>query len=351
MMKPYSEIYSLLNLWQAFQHASKGRHSKPVVAAFEYDLERNLLELRDELRGETYQPGAYDSFVVHETKKRKISAAPFRDRVVHHALINVIGPALERKFIYDSYANRVGKGTHSALDRCTYFMRRHTYVLPCDVTQFFPAIDHQILGDILSRAVKDEKTMKVINLIIASGNGILRSEYDMVYFQGDTLFDIYRPRGLPIGNLTSQFWANVYLNELDQFVKRKLKVSAYLRYVDDFLLFSDDKAQLKEWRTALIDFLAGLRLTLHENSAQAQVCRQGIPFLGFTVFPDHRRLKASRGYSFRRHLRSLLDAHRVGDVDGKDVNVRVQAWLAHVKHGDTYGLRRSVLASENLLYE
>lgn len=178
----YPQIYDLLNLWQAFVKASKGRRGHPSIAAFEYNLEPELIRLRDELRDETYLPGGYRSFTVHETKRRKISAAPFRDRVVHHALMNVTGPMLERKFIHDSYANQIGKGTHKALDRCTYFMRRYDYVLPCDVRQFFPSIDHEILESVLSNTLKDESAMDLIRKIVSSGEGVLNEEYDMTYF-------------------------------------------------------------------------------------------------------------------------------------------------------------------------
>ena len=290
----YPQIYDLFNLWVAFTKASKGRRGHPSAAAFEYNLEPELMRLRDELRDETYLPGGYRSFTVHEPKRRKISAAPFRDRVVHHALMNVIGPMLERKFIHDSYANQIGKGTHKALDRCTYFMRRYEYVLPCDVKQFFPSIDHEILKSVLAKTIQDESAKGLVEKILASGEGILNDEYDMTWFAGDDLFSVNRPRGLPIGNLTSQFWANVYLNELDQFVKQKLKVRAYLRYVDDFVLFSNDKMELREWRSAIIDFLANLRLTIHAESAHARPTWKGITFLGFIVFPEHRRLKPRR---------------------------------------------------------
>jgi len=338
----YPQIYDLFNLWQAFKKASAGRRSQPGVAHFEYNLEAELISLRDELREETYHPGGYCSFMVHEPKRRKISAAPFRDRVVHHALVNVIGPPLERKFIFDSYANQMGKGTHRALDRCTHFMRRYKYVLPCDVKQFFPSIDHAILHNILARTIGDEKVMRLIDRILASGDGILTEEYEMVYFPGDTLFSANRPRGLPIGNLTSQFWANVYLNELDQFLKRRLKVHAYLRYVDDFLLFSNNKTELRQWRAEIIQFLAGLRLTIHENSAQPRPCANGITFLGFIVFPDHRRLKPAKGYAFRRRLRHLAADYRVGALEREDVLIRAQAWAEHIRHGDTWGLRRAI---------
>ena len=338
----YPQIYDLFNLWQAFVNASKGRRSHPSIAAFEYNLEPELIRLRDELRDETYLPGGYRSFTVHEPKRRKISAAPFRDRVVHHALVNVIGPMLERKFIFESYANQVGKGTHKALDRCTYFMRRYDYVLPCDVRQFFPSIDHQILKTILAKTVQDEGVMGLIEKIVSSGEGVLNEEYDMTYFEGDELFSVNRPRGLPIGNLTSQFWANVYLNELDQFVKRKLKVRAYLRYVDNFVLFSNDKRELNEWRSAVVDLLASLRLTVHEGSAHARPTWKGITFLGFIVFPEHRRLKPSKGYAFRRRWQHFYSMRQEGRLSPEVLNIHAVAWANHARYGDTWNLRRKI---------
>jgi retron-type reverse transcriptase len=341
----YPEIYDLLNLWWAFKKAAAGRRKNPSVAQFEYKLENELVELRDELRDGIYQPGGYRSFTVHEPKRRKISAAPFRDRVVHHALINIIGPALERKFIFDSYANQVGKGTHKALDRCTHFMRQYQYVLPCDVRQFFPSLDHQILRGILAKTIYDERALDLIDRILKSGEGILSSEYDMVNFPGDDLFSRQRPRGLPIGNLTSQFWANVYLNELDQFLKRTMKVRAYVRYVDDFVLFSNDKQELQDWRASVIDFLAGLRLTLHEECAWPRPCWKGVTFLGFIVFPDHRRLRPEKGYSFRRRWRHLASDVQAGIGTHRDLQISAQAWVNHACHGDTWNLRRAILQS------
>lgn len=341
----YPQIYDLFNLWTAFTQASKGRRSHPAVATFEYNLEPELICLRAELRDESYLPGGYRSFTIHEPKRRKISAAPFRDRVVHHALMNVIGPMLERKFIHDSYANQVGKGTHKALDRFTYFMRRYAYVLPCDIRQYFPSIDHAILKSILSKTLRDESAMGLVKKIITSGEGILAEEYDMTYFAGDDLFAAGRPRGLPIGNLTSQFWANVYLNELDQFIKRELKAPAYLRYVDDFVLFSNDKKELHEWRQAVIDFLAGLRLTLHEGSPQARPVGQGVTFLGFIVFPEHRRLKPPKGYAFRRRWQYFYALRRAGQMTPEKLNIHAVAWANHARYGDTWNLRKEILNS------
>jgi retron-type reverse transcriptase len=338
----YSDITSFETLVSAWRKARRGKRYKAAVASFECNLDTELLTLYHELNEKTWQPGGFRSFTVHEPKRRKISAAPFRDRVVHHALISVLEPIYERKFIYDSYANRKGKGTHAALDRCTQFMRRYPYVLQCDIQQFFPAIDHLILKEILATSIACIPTLNLCGKIIDSGAGVLSAEYTMQWFPGDDLLAVERPRGLPIGNQTSQFWANVYLNELDQFVKHVLRCPAYVRYVDDFLLFADDKAVLRQWRAQIIEFLQSLRLTLHQNRAQTQPVVHGIPFLGFRVFPDHRRLKRSKGIAYRRHLKTLWKGYKDGKVTQSEGRASVMAWLGHVQHGNTWGLQRAL---------
>ena len=191
MSKVYYDLYPKIcwfaNLWTAYKQAARGKRYQPAAAAFEYNLEDNLLELEKELLDQTYVPGAYHNFLISTPKRRLISAAPFRDRVVHHALMNIIEPLFERQFIHDSYANRKGKGTHRALDRCTYFLRRHRYVMHLDVRQFFPSIDHQILYSILNRTIHDPAVMQLIHRILASGEGIQAKEYEMVYFPRDDL--------------------------------------------------------------------------------------------------------------------------------------------------------------------
>lgn len=338
----YQQIVSFDNLYKAWRKARRGKRYKVTVASFEQNLDLELIQLHNELITETWEPGGYRSFTVHEPKRRKISAAPFRDRVVHHALCNIIEPIYERKFIFDSYANRKDKGTHKALDRCTYFMRRYKYVLQCDIQQFFPAIDHDILKAILAKTIACESTLNLCEKIIDSGIGILAEEYKMHWFKGDDLFATERARGLPIGNLTSQFWANVYLNKLDQFVKHQLRCKAYIRYVDDFLLFSDDKITLHRWRNIIIEFLQSLRLTVHENRAQAKPVTNGIPFLGFTVYPTHRRLKRSKGIHYRRRLKILYQQYQSGEISREQGRASVMAWLGHVQHGNTYGLQRKL---------
>ena len=255
----YAQLVSWDNLYLAYRKASRGKRGRPAVAQFEYRLEDNLIQLQRELAAQTYRPGPYHSFYIHEPKRRLISAAPFRDRVVHHALCNLIEPLFERSFIAASYANRVGKGAHRALDRCQQFARRYKYVLQCDIRQFFPSIDHAILRSILARKIDDPDVTWLVDRILDSGAGVLSEAYDMVYFPSDGLFAANRPRGLPIGNLTSQFWANCYLNPFDHFVKRELRCckqrGGYLRYVDDFPLFGDEKRALWEQREAVVERL------------------------------------------------------------------------------------------------
>ncbi len=343
MSQLYDQICSFENLFQAFNRARRGKRHQESVARFERNLELELFQLQDELVTYAYQPGPYRSFYRTEAKRRLISAAPFRDRVVHHALVGVMEPIFERRFIFDSYANRIGKGTHRALDRCTKFLRSHEYVLPCDVRQFFPSIDHQILNEQLRRVIPQTDVLWLMDRILKNGTGVLDEEYQMRWFPGDDLFALNRPRGLPLGNLTSQFWANVYLNDLDHFIKRHLKCHSYLRYVDDFLLFNSDKHELRRWRTALIEFLQGLRLTIHENAAQIRPCFQGLPFLGFIVYPDHRRLKSASGHAFERRIKKLLRAYQDGEIEQDKISASARGWLAHCEHGDTWGLRRAIL--------
>lgn len=338
----YPQITNFENLYMAWRKARKGKRNKSTVATFQQNLDNELILLHDELQSQTWQSGGYRSFTVHEPKRRKISASLFRDRVVHHALCNIIEPIYERKFIFDSYANRNGKGTHKALDRCTHYMRRYKYVLQYDIQQFFPAIDHEILKSILAKTIACEPTLALCNKIIDSGIGVLSEEYDMCYFPDDDLFATERPRGLPIGNLTSQFWANVYMNELDQFVKHQLKCKGFVRYVDDFLLFADDKPTLHRWRNEIISFLQSLRLTIHKERAQPKPVTHGIPFLGFTVYPTHRRLKRSNGVHYRRRLKSLYRRFKTGEITREKARASVMAWLGHVQHGDTYNLRHKM---------
>jgi retron-type reverse transcriptase len=337
----YASLVAWDNLYLAYRKAARGKRGHPNVAQFEYRLEENLIQLQEELADETYQPGPYHSFYIHEPKKRLISAAPFRDRVVHHALCLQIEPVFERSFIHDSYANRIGKGTHRALDRAQAFARKFAYVLICDIESFFPAIDHAILLAQLKRKIVDPKVVRLVQKILHSGRDVLQEEYAMRYFPGDDLFAVQRPRGLPIGNLTSQFWANCYLNPLDHFIKRALRCRGYLRYVDDFLLFSNQKVQLWSWKREIIRRLATLRLTLHPQ-AQPQPVSEGIPFLGFRLFPERRRLKNRKGVYYQRKLNRMIAELEQHPEKEEALLQSVQGWANHVRYASTIGLRKAL---------
>ena len=345
-MKRYNGLYEMIcsfeNLMQAAYRARRGKRGRADVLAFHFHQERRLLELRRELTAKTYQPGPYRTFWIHDPKRRLISAAPYRDRIVHHAVCQVIEPIFERGFIDASYANRVGKGTHAALDHATRLARRHRWVLKCDIEKYFPSIDHRILLERLARKIKCPDTLWLMERIVANSNP---QEEVLRYFPGDHLFTpLERRRGLPIGNLTSQFFANVYLDGFDHYAKERLGCTAYLRFADDFLVFGDDKRWLAELPGRMQQYLDGLRLLLHPRKRQVVPVRCGVPFLGWQVFPDHRRLRRSTGMRIQRRLRELARAQRAGRVKMDGVRASMMSWIGHLKHGDTWGLRRRLFA-------
>jgi len=226
----YTRIYDFENLHAAYLKACRGKRYSADVLKFTARLEENLIDLQNHLIWKTYKPSPYRYFTVYEPKERLIAALPFRDRVLHHALCNIIEPIFERSMIYDSYACRAGQGVLAGVNRTTKFLRRarrkwgRIYCLKGDIAKFFPSIDHEILKKIIGRRIACKDTLDLIDIIIDSSES---------------------PRGLPIGNLTSQLWANAYLNELDHFCKETLRIELYIRYMDDFVIFRPDKQLLQ----------------------------------------------------------------------------------------------------------
>ncbi|MEB3826032.1 RNA-directed DNA polymerase [Phormidium sp. CCY1219] len=277
----FPQIVDYANLIKAARNAARGKRFRENVLRFNYNLEAELETLQLELYSKSYLPGPYQTFEILEPKRRMISAAPYRDRVVHHAVCNIIAPIFERSFIGDSYANRLGYGTHRALQRFTKFARSNPYILQCDIRKYFPSIDHAILKEQLRRKIKCRDTLWLLDTIIDGSN---EQETIILHFPGDDLLaPLQRRRGLPIGNLTSQFFANVYLNGFDHFIKEELKVKKYLRYVDDFALFSRDRSFLADARIGLESYLATLRLKIHPIKSQLFETRKGANFVGFRV--------------------------------------------------------------------
>ncbi len=336
----FNRVTSFNNLLDAAKKAQKGKRYKQTVAQFHFRLEENLLSLQEELQYGSYQPGDYRTFYIYDPKERMISAAPYRDRVVHHALCNVIEPVFEQTFIFDSYANRKGKGTHRAIKRYQEYAKRYPYVLKCDIRKFFPSIDHEVLKRELRRKVNCRRTNHLIDTIIDNSN---QQEPHLQWFAGDDLFSpLDRRKGLPIGNLTSQFWGNVYLNRFDHFVKEELRVPGYIRYVDDFVLLGHDKREIHRWEAAISDYLASLRLILHPTKTQIHQTKDGIPFLGFQVYPHYCYVRKEKISRYRRYLRSNLRLKENSEISPQDLENQLNAWLGHIRFGNNTRLEYNI---------
>jgi retron-type reverse transcriptase len=346
-MKRYGNLYPQIiefgNLLLAARKAQRGKRFRDNVLEFNDQLEIELLKIQHELKTQTYQPGAYRTFHLIDPKSRLISAAPYRDRVVHHALCNIIVPIFESTFIQDSYANRVGFGTHRALRRFTQFARSNRYILQCDIKKYFPTIDREILKQLIRQKIKCRDTLWLIDAIVDNSN---EQETVIDYFPDDDLLTpIQRMRGLPIGNLTSQFFANVYLNRFDHFVKEQLKVAKYVRYVDDFALFSDCREFLVDARKSVEEYLASLRLKLHPVKSQIFETKIGASFLGFRVFPDRIRVRNNNLHRGRQRLKRLQADYARGKIKWLDVERSLSSWQAHLNHGDTWQLQQQIFSS------
>ncbi|MBD2563198.1 MULTISPECIES: RNA-directed DNA polymerase [Nostoc] len=336
----WNEIIAFGNLLSAAQQAQRGKRFRENVLEFNYNLEQELFQLQEELQLKTYSPGNYTTFQIFEPKPRIISAAPYRDRVVHHALCNIIVPIFERTFISDSYANRVGFGSHRALHRFTKFARSSRYVLQADIRKYFPSIDHEILKSQIYHKIKCPNTLWLINIIIDSSN---HQELVLNYFTGDDLLTpLERRHGIPIGNLTSQFFANIYLNSFDHFVKEQIKASQYIRYVDDFALFSDDKVFLQNARIRIEEYLAGLRVKIHPIKSQLFETKHGANFVGFRILPDRIRVRSDNLRLARKRLRKMLWEYDQGKIEYEKISQSMQSWVAHLKYGDTWQLRQQI---------
>ncbi len=343
-MKTYKRLFekvvSFENLLLAAQKAQRAKRMKRDVSRFNFGLEKELLKLQEELRSHTYRHGAYRQFYVSDPKKRLISAAPFRDRVVHHAVHDVIEPIIDKSFIYDSYACRKGKGTHKAVDRAQSFLRANRYCFHGDIKKYFPSIDHGILRGLVRRRVADEDLLWLLGEIVGSAVEVSQlAGLRVSVLAGKPVNRLTgQPanmnKGLPIGNLTSQFFANLYLNELDYYVKFELKTHYYLRYMDDFLIFGNSRKALQEIKAKIRRFLKDrLALSLHEGKSQIFRTKDGIKFLGFRLYKDYRRLASDNVRRFRRRLRETVVS---GEWSVASDSIR--CWLAHARYADTVGL-------------
>ncbi len=328
----YDELCSHDNLELAFNKARKGKTLKPYVIEFERNLTSNLLQLRNELLFQTYTPKPLETFILRDPKTRKISKSDFRDRVVHHAICNVIEPMFDKTFIYDSYANRIGKGTLNAIKRFDYFKRkvsrnnfRTCFVLKADIKHYFENVDHAILMAILKKKIKDDNLLWLIKRIIDNHKTDVKG------------------KGMPLGNLTSQFFANVYLNELDQFVKHKLRDKYYIRYVD-FVILNNTRKILNEYIEQVSGFLkTKLNLELHPDKSKIVELGSGIGLLGFKIFYHHKLIKRKNVNKFNRTFNKLKELYGTGIVDRDKAIECFEGWLAYISHANTYKYRRHLI--------
>ena len=338
MMKTYKNLYtklcSIKNLNLAFKKAREDKTSLPYVVKFEENLEEELKELNKELFLLSYQPLFLKRFIIRDPKTRIIHASAFRDRVVYHAICNILEPIFDKIFIHDSYASRKNKGTHKAVERFGKFKRKVSnngklvknhydknnitgYALKADIKHYFENVDHEILLNIIKSKIKDEKVILLIKKIL------------------DNFDTKIKNKGMPLGNLTSQFFANIYLNELDYFVKHKLKAKYYIRYVDDFVLLHSSKSQLQKWKYEIENFLKKeLELELHKEKSRIISLSKGVDFVGFRNFYHFKLLRKRNIKNMKRKIK-LFNQGQIPYETFFDI---FQGWYAYANWADTYNL-------------
>ena len=324
------------HLFAAWDIFKSDKRNKIDVMDFEQKVEQHIFQLHRDLRDKTYKHGPYTGFFITDPKRRHIHKATVRDRVLHHGIFKTLNPIFEPGFIADSFSCRIGKGTHKGVERLAHMLRavsrngtRECYALKCDVRKFFDSIDHEILLEILARRIKDPEVMWLMREIIGSFESGRR--------------DLFHARGVPIGNLTSQLFANVYMNDFDQFVKQELRVKHYVRYTDDFVIVANNRTELEKLIAPIDQFLSErLRLSLHPDKIQLVKYRKGVDFLGYVQFTHHRLMREQSKQRLLRKLKHAEAQYRRGEFDESRMNATLQSYLGVLKHADAYQL------SENL---
>ena len=323
-MKTYKNLYQELcskeNLALAFKKAQKRKSRKPYVIEFKNSLSGNLKILRDKLLSGEYRPRPLRTFVIRDPKVRKIRKSYFVDRIVHHAICNILEPILEKRFIHDSFANRKGKGTLNAIKRFDKFKQKvsknntkNCYVFKADIRHYFDEVNHNTLINILRKKINDKRLISLISKVLKN--------------HSDTV-------GMPLGNMTSQFFANVYLNELDQFIKNELKAKYYIRYVDDFVILHDNRNILESYKASINIFLKEkLQLELHATKSKLLLLKRGISFLGFRNFYYYRLLR-------KANIRTMKRKIAQGDYDS--ICKFLEGWLSYASHANTHNLKNKV---------
>src|SRR3989344_4393222 len=326
----FDEIVSTENLFLAWDKFKNGKRNKKDVQLFEWNLEENIFRLSRDLKDKMYKHGAYHSFNISDPKPRNIHKAQVRDRILHHDVFRILNPIFEPGFISASFSCREGYGTHKGVQYLQDTLRKATqngrvscFALKCDIKKFFDTIDHDTLLGILKRKIKDDDTIWLLKQIISS------------FSSNHSLFGI--EKGVPIGNLTSQLFANIYMNEFDQFIKTKLKVRYYLRYTDDFLILSESRGYLVNILPKIINFLEeNLLLRIHEEKTKIRKTSQGIDFLGYVVFQKHRLVRTKTKRRIMRKFGNKIREYKQGLIFKNSLTQSLQSYLGFLSHSESF---------------
>jgi len=320
MGRLFDEVRSPGNLYAAWHKTARGKQTKPSIIAFREDLDANIASIARDLRDETYRPGTYTSFLIKDPKERVISAAPVRDRVVQHALMNVYDGVFDRHLIHDTYACRVGKGTHAAVLRAFRFAKASRYFLKMDVRKYFASIDHAALAAMLARIVRDRYSLRLFRAFVDSASG----------------------KGIPVGNLASQYFANLYLSPLDHHFKERLGAGRYVRYMDDILVFSDDMDEIRDFYAAAVDYAAD-RLSLELKPRVSGGVVDGAPFLGFLVRRRDIRLQDKTKRRYAARVAEIGNGMESGVLCEDEAGRRMAAVTAHLTIARSRNFRNAIL--------
>jgi len=326
----FDEIVSTENLFLAWDKFKNGKRNKKDVRLFEWNLEENIFSLNRDLKNKMYKHGAYHSFSIKDPKPRNIHKAQVRDRILHHAVFRILNPIFEPGFISASFSCREGYGTHKGVQYLQDTLRKATqngrvscFALKCDIKKFFDTIDHDTLLGILKRKIKDDNTIWLLKQIISS----FSSNYSLLGIE----------KGVPIGNLTSQLFANIYMGELDQFIKHNLKVKYYLRYTDDFIILSENKKYLKNIIPQIVSFLQDeLRLKIHKEKTIIQKTSQGVDFLGYVVFNKYKLVRTKTKRRMTKKFKLKIEQYQNGVIPKKSLSQSLQSYFGFLEHGESF---------------
>lgn len=337
----YKKLYSMQNLQNAYEKAKKHKTNTPAVKRFEKHHQLYLIKINKELKNKKYKPQPLKKFILRDPKTRTICVSEFRDRIVHHALINILQPIFEPRFIHDSYASRKNKGTLPAIKRFDRFLKKTTkngktipnaknnnqvkgYVLKADIKHYFETVDQQILMNIIAKRIKDNNILWLTKEILNNYNSTTPK------------------KGMPLGNWTSQFFANIYLNELDQYLKHKLKIKHYIRYVDDFVILHPNKTILIQYETQIKKNLCTLKLELHPDKCKIIPLEKGLSFLGYRIFYKHKLIKQRNIRKIHKKLNQMLKLYKNKKITAENIQETLNGWNAYASTANTYKLRQKL---------